>query len=160
MAYLSEFFAQQFFGIALWVYAAAFASILVGFTLKKIASILFRRLGSASTKTRSDEDHVRALQGVPHVVVILVGRDPAYLGIRARTETFGLLCADLQLDLSQVVLEGLSVSVCSYEFHAVKSGSNHIVYGVPTSTAYTDDSDQCSSVRFYIKIQHLPAPPQ
>ena len=53
MAYLTEFFTQQFFGIALWVYAAAFAAILVGFVLKKIVSILFHRLISASSKTKT-----------------------------------------------------------------------------------------------------------
>ncbi len=58
MAYLSDFFAHQFFGIALWVYATAFAAILVGFTLKKIVSMLFARLIRAAEKSKTILDDI------------------------------------------------------------------------------------------------------
>jgi MscS family membrane protein len=58
MSYLSDFFAQEVLGIALWVYAAAFAAILLGFTFKKIVSILFVRLLKVAEKTKIALDDV------------------------------------------------------------------------------------------------------
>jgi MscS family membrane protein len=75
MAYLSEFFAKEFLGIALWVYAAAFAAILVGFTFKKIVAILFDRLIIASKKTKTglDDTVITALSKPAEWAVVLAG---------------------------------------------------------------------------------------
>jgi MscS family membrane protein len=58
MDYFIELMKTEFWGIAVWVYVAAFASILVGFIAKKIVDVVFKRLIVASQKTRLAVDDV------------------------------------------------------------------------------------------------------
>ncbi|MCP4678842.1 MAG: mechanosensitive ion channel family protein [Deltaproteobacteria bacterium] len=58
MDQLVEFLKTEYLGIALWVYASAFGSILVGFIGKKITNVIFVKLIEATEKTKLAIDDV------------------------------------------------------------------------------------------------------
>ena len=101
-----------------------------------------RSAGSgAAALAGGDEDHVRAAERVLDLVVALLGRPAADLGLRAGAEALRQLAADVELDGRIRELELLQVGVDGDELDRRDPGVDHPVDRVQARAADPDDAD-------------------
>ena len=101
-----------------------------------------RRAGAgAAALTGGDEDHVGAAEFLPELVVVLLRRPPADVGIRTGAEPLRELAADVDLDRRVAHLERLDVGVDGDELDLRDAGVDHPVHGVDARASDADDLD-------------------
>src|SRR6184192_3786871 len=93
----------------------------------------------AAAHAAGDEDHVGALEGVQHLVAILLDRLSADLGTRAGPQPACELLPDLHLHVGLIVEQGLRVGVHGDELDALESFVDHAVQRVAAAAPHADD---------------------
>jgi len=92
---------------------------------------------------RGDEDHVRALQGLADVVLVVLGGLAPDGGVGAGAQAPREIPADVELGVSVGHEQRLGVGVDGDEFDATQTGLNHAVDRVDAATADTHHLDDC-----------------
>ena len=95
----------------------------------------------AAALARRDEHHVRAAQRVLQLVVALLGRAAADVGIGAGAEALRQLAADVDLHRRVAHVQRLDVRVHRDELDLADAGVDHPVDGVHAGAADADDLD-------------------
>ena len=95
----------------------------------------------ATTLTRSDEDHIGALQHLLDLLPVVVSGLLADLGVGASAQPTRQLATDVELDVRIAHQECLRVGVDGDEFHALESDLNHPIDGIDTAAADADNLD-------------------
>ena len=95
----------------------------------------------AAALAGGDEDHVGALQGLLDLRAVLLGGQPADLGIAAGAQTPGQLAADVELEIGIAHEQRLGVGVGGDELDAPQPGLDHAVDGVDAAAADADHLD-------------------
>src|SRR5262249_18653417 len=94
-----------------------------------------------TTLAAGDEDHVRALEGVLHLIARFGGRAGPDLGVGTGAEALGEVVADADLDVGVAGLESLRVGVDGDELDASQPSVDHAADGVRSASAYAHDLD-------------------
>ena len=95
----------------------------------------------AAALARSDEHHVRAAQRVLQLVVALLGRGAADVGIGAGAEALRELAADVDLHRGVADVQRLDVGVDRDELDLADARVDHPVDGVDACAADADHLD-------------------
>jgi hypothetical protein len=96
---------------------------------------------TTATFAGGDEDHVRAAQCTLDGVVSVLGRLPADLGVRARTEALRELAPDMDLGRGVAHLQLLDVGIDCDEVDLRDAGIDHPVDRVQPGAADPDDAE-------------------
>jgi hypothetical protein len=114
----------------------------------------------AAAHARRDEHHVSAGQVVADLVEHLLGGGTANVGLRTRAETSGRRHAHLDDTFGPRRGQGLGICVGYDEIDALKPGIDHVVYGVTTRAADTENGNprpQFADVKFLqVDVHGLP----
>ena len=97
----------------------------------------------AAPFTRGDEDHVRAVEGLADLRLVVLCGLAADRRVGSRPQTSGQVPPDVELDVSVGHEQRLGVGVHGDELHATQIGLDHAVDGVNAASANTDDLDLC-----------------
>ena len=98
--------------------------------------------GTASL-ARGDEDHVRAVESLADLGLVVLGGLAADRRVGPRSQPSSQVPPDVELDVSVGHEQRLGVGVHGDELHATQIGLDHAVDGVDTAAANTDDLDLC-----------------
>ena len=99
----------------------------------------------AAALARRDEYHVGALQHLLDLLEMLLGRQPAHLGVAPGAEPTGQRAADVELDVRFAHQQSLRVRVHRHELDALQTRVDHPVDGVDagaTDADYFDHGDE------------------
>ena len=97
----------------------------------------------ATTLTGGDEDHVRAVQGLTDVILVVLSRLATDGGVRSGSEASGQVTADVQLGVRIRHEQCLGIGVDGDELHTAQPGLDHAVDGVDAATADAHHLDNC-----------------
>ena len=100
------------------------------------------RAGAAAL-AGGDEDHVRALQGLADVVLVVLGGLAPDGGVGAGAQAPREVPADVELGVGVGHEQRLGVGVDGDEFDAAQTGLNHAVDRIDAATADTHHLDDC-----------------
>lgn len=118
---------------------------------------------TGATLACCDEDHVRALDGLADLLLVVLGGLAADRGVRSRAQSPGEVAADVQLDVRVAHEQGLGVGVDGDELDAAQSGLDHAVDGVDAAAADAHHLDDCLVVlrfRHCCALRCVPGPRQ
>ena len=95
----------------------------------------------AAAKAGHDEQHVRVADGVHHLVQGLFSRFPADDRIGPGSETLRAVQAQTDSNRTGGTPKGLKIGVARHERHTFELAFDHVIDGVASAAAYTDDRD-------------------
>ncbi len=95
----------------------------------------------AAAHSGGDERHVRASQGFHQFGKRFFGGATTDIGVGPRTQALGHVDAELNASFGTRLRERLRIGVGNDEVDAFKFGVDHVVYGIATGAANTDDDD-------------------